>query len=171
MYNVHGQLFRTRLASKACTAMESRLHKETVFKHQHFHCIQYITFKHQLFQRIQSNTWSSQLFLISLHIQLYTQHRRVSSGSSCAHNSRLYYGNLRLWHGTGSKPYVEVKNKNKTKKEWATSNKSTSFCTRNRRLKISYCVYFLNLCNVTNSVSKELKKFNKKHIEKNFQNT
>ena len=32
-------------------------------------------------------------------------------------NSRLYHGNLRLWYGPGSKPYVEVKNKNKTKKE------------------------------------------------------
>ena len=39
------------------------------------------------------------------------------SGSSCAHNSGLYCGNVCLWHGTGSETYVEVKNKNKTKKE------------------------------------------------------
>ena len=171
MYNVHEQLFRTRLAKKACSAMESRLHKETVFKHQHFHCIQYITFKHQFFQGIQSNTRSSQIYLISLHLQLYTQHRRVSSGSSCAHNSRLYYGDLRLWHGTGSEPYVEVKNKNKTKKEWATSRKSTtSFCTRNLRLRISYCLYFLNLCNVTYSIEQGTKKVHQK-AQTNFQYT
>ena len=155
----------------AALTLESRLHKEAIFKHQHFHCIQSNTFKHQLFQSIQSNTWSSQLFLISLHIQLYTQHRTVSSGSSCAHDSWLYCGNMSLWHGTGSESYVEVKNKNKTKKEWATSRKSTSFCTQNRRLRISYCLYFLNLCNVTYSSKQGTKKVQQKAYENFFQNT
>merc|ERR1711954_390367 len=74
---------------------------------------------------------------------------------------------LSLWHGTGSEPYVEDKNKNKTKKECATSRKSTtSFFTRNLRLRISYCLYFLNFCNVTYSIEQGTKKVHQKAQKK-----
>merc|ERR1711954_68592 len=127
MYHVHEQLLPKRLAYKKCTAMESRLHQEAIFKHQLFHSNQSNTFKHQLFHSNQSNTCSSQLFLIVLHsyIQQKTQHRAVSSGSSYAHDSWLYCGHMSLWHSTGSESYVEDKNKNKNNEEGAASRKST----------------------------------------------
>ena len=133
--------------------MESWLHQEAIFKHQLFHSN-------------QSNTFSSQLFLIVLHsyIQLWTQHRTVSSGSPCAHDSWLYCGHISLWHGTGHKSPMENKNKNKNKKDkWATSRRSTtSFFTRNLGLIISYCLIFLILCNVTYSIQQRTKKVHQK---------
>ena len=122
--------------------MESRLHQEAIFKHQLFHSN-------------QSNTFSSQLFIpVHSYIHLWTQHRTVSSGSPCAHNSWLYCGHISLWHGTGHKSHMGNK-----KDKWATSRRSTtSFFTRNLGLIISYCLIFLILCNVTYSIQQRTKK-------------
>merc|ERR1711954_602579 len=52
---------------------------------------------------------------------------------------------------------------------WRTKTKTrTSFFTQNLRLRISYCLYFLNLCNVTYSIEQGTKKVHQIAKKKNF---